>query len=287
MRLPVKILLAVNKLFPPIPHPFNLQNEGKLRYNQWQYQQGERTIACFAPRFTKEEMFSGKRVLDLGCGAAGKTLYYLSCGASEVVGLDIVPHYKQEAEDFARELHLEDRFTFVLGSALETGFPDDSFDVVIMNDFMEHISEPEPALQEALRVLRPGGRIYINLPPYYHPTGSHMADVIGIPWVHVFFSERTLIEAYKELVRGLPDEQQRLELRFSKDANGVEHFTYINKMTIRRFRRIRAKLDPPPIYYHEIPLRKFLTPLAKLPGIKEFFVRMCVCVVEKEGKASG
>lgn len=288
MRLPVKILLGLNKLFPPVPHPFNLQNEGKLRYNQWQYQQGERTIACFAPKYGKEEMFSGKRVLDLGCGAAGKSLYYISCGASEVVGLDIVPHYKAEAEAFAEELGYQDRFTFILGSALETGLPDAGFDTIVMNDFMEHISEPETAAAEALRLLRPGGRIYVNFPPYYHPYGAHLSDAIGIPWVHLFFSERTMIEAYKHLIRGLPDERERLDLRFSKDENGVDHLTYINKMTIRRFRGILKKLGVTPLWYREIPLRRILTPLVKLPGVKGPFVRMCVCVIEKpQGQAIG
>ena len=93
-----------------------------------------------------------------------------------------------------------------------------------------------------------------------------------------------MIEAYKTLIRGLPDEKERLDLRFSKDEKGVDHLTYINKMTIRRFRGILRQHGVKPMWYREIPLRSLLTPLAKLPGLKEFFVRMCVCVIEKDDK---
>lgn len=70
------------------------------------------------------------------------------------------------------QLGLSDRFTFVNASALNLPFSDASFDTVIMNDFMEHISDPEGVLRESLRLLAPGGRIFINFPPYYHPFGA-------------------------------------------------------------------------------------------------------------------
>lgn len=281
MRIPVRALLALNTLFPTVEHPFNLQNEGRQTYAQWQYQWGAKTVECFSPGFGPEDIFAGKRVLDMGCGASGKSLYYLSIGASSVVGVDIVPHYKPEAEAFARELGFADRFTFLLGDALHLPLEADSFDVVIMNDFMEHIYDPEGAIREAMRVLKPGGRLFVNFPPYFHPTGAHLSDVIGIPWVHMLFSERTLIEGYRELVRGLPDEQERLALRFGTDERGREHISYINKMTLRRFRRICKRMGLIPLWYREIPLRTFLSPLARLPILKEMFVKMCACVIEK------
>jgi len=277
----VALLKTLNKLFPKVVHPFNLQAEGKKTYAQWQYENGDKTVACFAPDFRPEGIFSGKTVLDMGCGAAGKSLYYLSIGAEKVVGVDVVERYKAEAEGFARQLGVEDRFAFILGDALRLPLEDNAFDVVVMNDFMEHIRDPEGALKEALRVLKPGGRIFVNFPPYFHPTGAHMSDVIGIPWVHMFFREKTLIATYKELVRGLPDEKERLALRFGVDERGRERITYINKMTLRRFRKILKSLHLRVVWYREIPLRKYFILFAKIPGIKEMFVKMCACVIEK------
>lgn len=282
MRFSVKMLLALNRCFPKIEHPFNMQNEGRQTYAEWQFAQGARTLECFLPEMTPADILAGKEVLDMGCGAAGKSLYYVSAGAKHVTGVEMVEHYRAEAEALAAKLGYSDRFHFQVGDAVRTGLPDASFDAVVMNDFMEHVSQPKEAIEEALRVLRPGGRLYITLPPYYHPTGAHLSDAIGIPWVQIWFSEQTLIDAYKELIRGVPDEADRLALRFSVGADGKEHITYINKMTLRRFRGILRDLGVTPVFYKEIPLRRYFTPLTKLPGIKELFVKMVACVIEKK-----
>ncbi len=282
MGLPYKLLLKTNRLFPAIVHPFNLQNDGKKTYAMWQYEKGYDTIRLYMDHFSKEEMFLDKAVLDMGCGPAGKSLYYASLGAKHVTGVDIVAHYKEEAERMAKALGLSDRFTFVLGSAYAMPFADRSFDTVIMNDFMEHVDKPADALREAMRLVRPGGRIFINFPPYYHPTGAHLSDAINIPWVQLFYSDDALIKAYKELIRGVPDEKERLALRFYTDENGVERIGYINKMTLRKFKGILSSLGITPYFYKEIPLRRYFTLFAKLPGLKELFVKMAICVITVE-----
>ena len=181
-----------------------MANSGETTYAQWQYEKGADTVKCYLPKYKAYEMFEDKTVLDMGCGAAGKCMYYLSQGAKRVVGVDIVAHYEQDAARFAKKLGYEDRFSFVVASACDLPFPNASFDTVIMNDFMEHVDAPEEALGEALRLLKPNGRIYVNFPPYYHPTGAHMSDVINLPWAQLFFSDEQLCAAYRELCRGLP-----------------------------------------------------------------------------------
>lgn len=276
-----KLLLAVNRLFPLPVHPFNLQNEGKESYAMWQYRRGGDTIAFYRERYSPEEMFQDKTVLDVGCGAGGKTMYYASQGVKRIVGMDIVAHYQQQAQELARDLGFDDRFTFVVGDAAHSGFPDDSFDTIIMNDAMEHVDRPDLVLEEAQRILKPGGRLYVNFPPYYHPYGAHLSDLIGIPWAHLFFSEDTLVAAYKQLCQTVPDGDERIAFRISVNQQGKEYFSYINHMTIRRFRRLRDQCGMRQAYYREVPLRGILAPLAKLPVLKEALVKMVVCVFEK------
>jgi ubiquinone/menaquinone biosynthesis C-methylase UbiE len=282
-RLPpgARLLLAINRRFKPVPHPFNMASDGKMTYAEWQFQRGGDTIACFAPKYNSYEMFEGKRVLDMGCGAGGKSLYYVSMGAERVVGVDTVHRYEREATEFAKKLGYSSKFLFLCASADNLPYPDEVFDTIIMNDFMEHVSDPEAVLREAYRLIAPGGRIFINFPPYSHPWGAHLSDLIFIPWVHRFFSERTLIAAYRELAKGLPDAADRLSLRFSCDERGRDHITYINKMTLAGFKRILAGLGIKPAYYAELPLRPWLKPLARFPLTRENFVRMAVCVIEK------
>ena len=275
------ILKTLNHIFPKPVHPFNLRTESDITYADWQFAKGMDTIAFYLPKYTPETMFLGKRVLDFGCGEGGKSVYYASLGASEVVGVDIVPDYADGAKQFAEKMGYGDRFTFLLADATALPYPDNSFDTVIMNDFIEHVADPEAAIQESLRMIKPGGRIYLNFPPYYHPYGAHLSDAIGIPWVHCFFGEDSLIRAYKDLVQPLPDGADRIRFRFSADQDGIEHITYINKMTIARFTSILKRLNITPVFYTCTPLRPWFSRLAKTHLFQEPLNKMVTCVIEK------
>ncbi len=274
-------LIKLNKRFKPVVHPFNLNNDGVKTYAMWQFEKGEDTIKNYLQVTDADSMFKGKTVLDIGCGAGGKSLYYITKGAKHVYGVDCVESYKEESAALAQQLGLSEQFTFIHADAKELPYPDESFDTVIMNDAMEHVAEPEAVLKEILRVLTKGGKLYVNFPPYNHPYGAHLSDAIYIPWVHMFFSEKALIKSYKELVKDLPDGQNRINFRIS-EKDGKEYFSYINKMTIKRFKKILKTMNIIPNHYIEMPLRGFLKPLAKLPWFKEMFVKMVVCVIEKK-----
>jgi SAM-dependent methyltransferase len=320
------LLIQLNKRFKAPVHPFNLNNNGVMSYSEWQYGKGGDTIKFYLELTDEKELFLDKTVLDVGCGAAGKTVYYASKGVKKIFGLEILGKYREEAEALAKEKGHADKFEFICADAAATGLPAESIDTIIMNDAMEHVDDPEGVLRECARVLRPGGRLYVNFPPYYHPYGAHLSDAIFIPWVQLLFSEKTLIEAYKRLVADLPDGGERIEFRISRAAKGKgaklsphpkpkaassyrfeavsrrghehenstraengttrEYFSYINKMTIRKFKGILKSLDSgnfpmKRVYYKEAPLRSFLAVPAKIPLLKEMLVKMVVVVFEK------
>lgn len=276
-----KLCMTVNKLFKLPVHPFNLSNEGKKTYAEWQYEKGIETIKFYLKYTNIDEMFKDKTVLDIGCGAGGKTIFYASKGVKKIVGVEVLGKYKQEAENLAKKFGVEDKFEFVCADAANTPFSDESFDTIIMNDAMEHVDEPEKVIDECYRILKKNGKLYLNFPPYNHPYGAHLSDAIGMPWVHVFFNEKTLIETYKELVKELPDGKDRIEFRISKRPDGTEYFSYINKMTIKRADKILRNSKFNIEYYSEEPLRNIFKFPAKMPVIKEFLVKMVVCVLRK------
>lgn len=276
-----KLLLSLNKRFKKPVHPFNLRNEGEKSYAMWQYEKGADTIEFFLKQYSAEEMFAGKDVLDVGCGAGGKTMYYASMGAKTITGIDVLPQYEAESRELAEELGYLDKFKFVCCDAANTSFAPESFDTIIMNDAMEHVDDPEGVLAECARILKKGGRLFVNFPPYNHPFGAHLSDLISIPWVHVFFSDKTMIKAYKTLCETVPDGEDRKKFRISEDENGVEYFSYINKMTLKRFRGIKARSPMEIEYYSEAPLRNVFKIPAKLPFFREYLVKMAVCVFKK------
>lgn len=282
MKKRTRFLLWCNRFFKPPVHPLNLQNDGVKSYAMWQYEKGAETIKFYLERYTEAEMFAGKTVVDIGCGAGGKSLYYASRGAKEVIGVEILEKYRAEADALAKKLGLTDKFQFVCADAAALPFADGSVDTIIMNDAMEHVAKPEAVLAETMRILRPGGRLFVNFPPYNHPFGAHLSDLIYIPWVHLFFSEPVLVEAYKELAKQVPDGDARIAFRISPREDGAEYFSYINHMTIRRFHKILSEMGIHPAYYRQIPLRNILRAPAKVPGLRELFVKMVVCVFEKE-----
>lgn len=269
----------MNRLFPRPEHPFNRALAGGGTYADWQFEQAPGNLTQFRGFAGPAEMVQGRRCLDLGCGAGGKAVYFASLGAARVVGVDVVPHYAEEGRDLARRKGYAHVCEFITASATDLPFPDGSFDLIMANDVVEHLAEPEQSLLEAYRVLAPGGRIFISFPPYNHPYGAHLSDAIGVPWVHVPFSEGTLGEAYSELIKHLPDAAKRMDLRFGRDRSGQLRIAYINHMTIRWFRSILKVLPFRVAYYLESPLRGFLKPLQRLAP--EYFTRLVVCVLER------
>lgn len=281
MMIRTKLLLMINKIFKAPVHPFNLQKDGVKSYAQWQYEKGGDTIKFYLKKYSTDEMFEEKTVADIGCGAAGKSLYYASQGAEKVYGVEILEKYEKEADELAKKLNLSDKFEFVCADAAHLPFEDGSVDTMIMNDAMEHVDEPENVIEECMRVLKKGGRLYVNFPPYHHPFGAHLSDLIYIPWVHLLFSEKVLVEAYKILAKTVDDGDERVNFRISKRANGSEYFSYINHMTINRFEKIIKKMNITPAYYHHEPLRGFFRYLCQVPLLREALVKMVVCVFKK------
>lgn len=91
------------------------------------------------------------RLLDVGCGQRPyeKTFF---AGADQYIGCD----------------YLSDRSRpDVVCSALDLPFPDDSFDTVVSTEVLEHVPNPQRALREMHRVLKPGGFLILSTPQYW------------------------------------------------------------------------------------------------------------------------
>jgi phosphatidylethanolamine/phosphatidyl-N-methylethanolamine N-methyltransferase len=102
----------------------------------------------------------GGRILEVGVGTGLSLPSYGS--ATRVVGIDIsAPMLDKARRRVAREklAHVE---TIAVGDAENLAFPDASFDAVVAQYVVTAVPNPERALDEFVRVVRPGGEIIIT-----------------------------------------------------------------------------------------------------------------------------
>ncbi|MCE5361415.1 MAG: class I SAM-dependent methyltransferase, partial [Acidithiobacillus sp.] len=102
-----------------------------------------------------------RKVLDIACGEGyGSAL--LAQEAEEVFGVDIAPEAVIHAQK--RYQRYFTNLTFRVGSATDIPYPDESFDLVVSFETIEHLAEQEQMLEEICRVLRRDGILIISTP---------------------------------------------------------------------------------------------------------------------------
>lgn len=108
------------------------------------------------------EIPHGARVLDAGCGVGGSSIWLAEQYAAEVVGLTLSDFQAAKARRYAVERRLSAQLSFQVGDYCDTGFPDESFDVVWAEESTCYAQKKVDFLREAFRVLRPGGRLVVE-----------------------------------------------------------------------------------------------------------------------------
>lgn len=101
----------------------------------------------------------GKRLLDIGCGR-GRLLRALARRGAAVTGVD------PSAQMIAKSSEMAPDAKLIQSGAEDLAFEDDSFDGAIIMNALHHVPGPimQPALREALRVVRPGGAFLVIEP---------------------------------------------------------------------------------------------------------------------------
>jgi 2-polyprenyl-3-methyl-5-hydroxy-6-metoxy-1,4-benzoquinol methylase len=125
-----------------------------------------RSIEGRNPELIKE-VFAPTRVLDMGCGP-GALMYFLHELGVECDGVDASPHVRDMAPPEVR-----DRIALALATA--SGKPDNSYDLLISREVLEHLTvlEVRKAVAEMCRV----SSRYIYLTTRYHPAPASLLDV--------------------------------------------------------------------------------------------------------------
>lgn len=206
------------------------------------------------------------RVLDAGCGA-GEYVAALHARGIDAVGLEFIPEKVRQW----RALHPGDE-RVIEGDIAAMPYPAGSFDLVIMNEVIEHVPDEQRALAEVARVLRPGGRLLIMAPNRRYPFETHGVDTragrrispgrtFGLPWMPLRLTVR--------LARPWARNYWPRELRGLVERQGfaVKRHTYL-------WQTLENISGRQPAFVRRVApaLRAFFRQAERVPGLRTFGV---------------
>ena len=218
------------------------------------------------------------RVLDLGCGAGSWTGFWLEMGA-QVVALDLYVDFVRVAAQ--RLADVKGRLYPTIGDAGRVPLASRSFDVVTANSLLEHTPHWQSVVEEAARLVAPGGVLMLHTTNRFHPFQTEVRNFPFFPWLPEGTRNRVLawimkhrpdLVAYTDLpavnwfhpvklkafVAGLGlDVYERLELVRPEELHGVRALG--RWMVSRDGRRVRGRA----LYYL---LTKSVSLYAKRPA---------------------
>ena len=142
-------------------------------------------------------------MLDVGCGE-GRHIFGMmqQNPLMQCIGLDMDKRSLEKAEEgYAYFKTLSQAgVDFLIGSAYSIPLPNNSVDIVICSEVLEHLHEYNDAIKEIHRVLKPGGKFYASVPAswpekicwalskeYQNQPGGHLR----------IFNQKSLIEEIK------------------------------------------------------------------------------------------
>ena len=204
-------------------------------------------------------------VLDFGCGRGLQAVAMAVQGARTVTGIDISEAGLKRGREEAIKAGVADRVSFC------DGVTDDhagKYDVAISLNSMEHFSDPQAVLNLLRRALRPGGLLVVTFsPPWYAPYGSHMYFFTRVPWVHLIFSEQTVMNVRS---RFRVDGASRYE-----DVEGG-----LNRMSLAKFQRL-IRQSGFSVRSMQLDAVKGLHAATSVPVVRELLTNRISCILER------
>ncbi|WGD55363.1 class I SAM-dependent methyltransferase [Bradyrhizobium sp. CB1650] len=113
----------------------------------------------------------GQKVLDIGCGSCVSLIEVRNLGG-KAWGIETDPNVGAIADHFGLDVHI--------GSIHDEPFPGEDFDLIVLNQVIEHVPDPIALLKLVRRRLRPDGKVVLAFPN----TASLNKRVTGRRWIN-------------------------------------------------------------------------------------------------------
>jgi len=139
------------------------------------------------------------QVLDIGCGA-GTQCHLWAQEGHRVQGLDVNGPLIELARERARRAGLS--IAFELGTATDLPYADASMDVCLLPELLEHVVDWQACIDEAVRVLKPDGLLYLSTTNRLCPIQQEF-NLPGYSWYPAFIKhkiERLAVTTRPDLV---------------------------------------------------------------------------------------
>lgn len=162
----------------------------------------------FWKRFGGEPDFSGKRVIDFGCGRGGMVQRVMEGGAASAAGIELNRSYYNFANrkvasrwNGKAEFFCEDIRDLDIEPA----------DIITSSNVMEHVMALPETLAALVNHAKPGGELFIGFSPLWHsPFGHHRLMETPIPWAHLPRKNRAFLDRLVDDEGNSPETIQEL-----------------------------------------------------------------------------
>lgn len=161
---------------------------------------------------------AGQKLLDVAGGTGDISFRFLQrAGYGHATVLDLTEPMLVEGRQRAEAAQMADSLDWVTGDAMALPFPDNTFDVYTISFGIRNVTRPQEALNEAFRVLRPGGRLMVlefsqlpneGLQKLYDLYSFNVIPRMGQAIANDYDSYQYLVES----IRNFPDQETFLNM---------------------------------------------------------------------------
>lgn len=173
----------------------------------------------------------GTKLLDVAGGTGDISFRYLKrAGHGHATVCDLTEPMLVEGRKRAEAAQMADSLDWVTGDAMALPFPDNTFDTYTISFGIRNVTRPQEALNEAYRVLKPGGRLMVlefsQIPNDMMQKAYDLYSFNVIPKMgQVIANDRDSYQYLVESIRKFPDQETFLNM--VKQA-GFENAKYRN-----------------------------------------------------------
>ena len=155
----------------------------------------------------------GQKLLDVAGGTGDISFKFLKrSGSGHATVLDITENMLIEGRRRAELDQILDSLDWIVGDAMFLPFADNSFDVYTISFGIRNVTQPQEALNEAFRVLRPGGRLMVlefsQIPVPLAQKAYDLYSFNVIPTMgKLITNDRSSYQYLVESIRKFPDQE--------------------------------------------------------------------------------